>query len=178
MARKIIFFILLLILCFSCKNGNQNSEHILEINNKELEQQIVNYIKVAQSENKGCPFIIRVYCLNINDSITRYVINSEVEPENMKIEPYHFICKIGGRDVFFTMVAGLVKKEWGKKHFFYLRENAYTNFCKSYFPADYKLLVENKQKGYVILDEPEMYYLTFLYDKLIKLEIKRGVPWQ
>lgn len=142
-----------------------------------LEQQISDYIRTTELENKGRPFVIIVFCLNINDSTTRYVISSEINPEAVKMMPYHFVCKIGKRDVFFTMLAGIVRKDWGKRNFFNLKEEAYLEFMKKYFPNDYKLLKEKKQKGYIILYEPDMCYLTFVYDKLVKKEMRRGLPW-
>ena len=75
-----------------------------------LEDEIMAYTKIIESENKNESFVVNVYCTEINDSTNKYVINGIINPELIKMTPYHFICKIGERDVFFTMLAGIVKK--------------------------------------------------------------------
>jgi hypothetical protein len=81
----------------------------VELNNKTLESKILRYTKFTAENNKNQPFVIHVFCLEINDSTTRYIIGSEVEPSDFKSTPYHFVCEVGGQEVFFTMLAGISK---------------------------------------------------------------------
>ena len=175
MAKKITLF-LVLILFISCRQEKQ-SDIYLELNNKTLESEILKYTKLTVENNKNKPFVIRVYCLEINDSTTRYVINSEIDAQIFVSIPYHFVCKVGGQEVFFTMLAGISKYNWRKGVFFKLKESSYLKFMKKHFPEDYKLYVEKKQKGYYILNEPEMYYLTFINEKLVEKRISMGMHY-
>ena len=175
MARQITLF-LVLILLISCRQEKQ-SDIYLELNNKTLESEILRYTKFTAENNKNQPFVIHVLCLEINDSTTRYIIGSEVEPSDFKSTPYHFVCEVGGQEVFFTMLSGISLCNWEKGNFFKLKESSYLKFMKKHFPEDYKLYVEKKQKGYFILNEPEMYYLTFINEKLVEKRISMGMHY-
>lgn len=161
----------------SCTTEKKQNDVYLEINNKELEQQIIEYTEYTDSTTIIHPYVLNVYCLEINDSTNRYIIQGDIDPSIFKMIPYHFICKVGGRDVFFTMLSGIVKKDWGKRNFFNLKESAYVDFMKKYFPEDYKYYIENKEKKVQINYEPNLCYLTFVQDKLVKKEMRRGLPW-
>lgn len=170
----------------SCSTGKRQDNTYLEINNKELERQIIEYASYTDSTMNNSTYILNVYCFEVNDSTSRYVISSDIEPKSMKDIPYHFICKVGERDVFFTMLAGVVRKDWGKRNFFILKESAYVDFVEKYFPEKYKEYLEFERKKLAgtpipekLLDfyEPEMCYLTFVYDKLVKKEMRSGLPW-
>jgi hypothetical protein len=174
MARQIVLF-LVLVLVSSCKHEKQDYVY-LELNNKELESEITKYIKFTEvKENQ--PFIIQVFCMEVNDSTTRYVISSEIVPAMVKACPYHFVCKVAGRDIFFTMLAGISRYNWIKGNFFKLKESSYLNFMQKNFPQDYKLYIQKKHKGYEVLYEPDMYYLTFVNEKIVKKEVRMGLPW-
>jgi len=58
-----------------------------------------------------------------------------------------------------------------------MKESAYADFIKKYFPGDYKYYEEHTQKVPRTMYEPEMCYLTFVNDKLVKKEKRRGLPW-
>jgi hypothetical protein len=175
MAKQITLF-LVLILLISCRQEKQ-SDIYLELNNKTLESEILKYTKFTAENNKNQPFVIRVFCLEINDSTTRYVISSEIEASSFEFIPYHFVCKVGGQEVFFTMLAGISKYKWRKGNFFKLKESSYLKLMKKHFPKDYKQHIEKRQEHLGVLYEPDMYYLTFVNGKLVKKEIKRGMPW-
>ena len=175
MAKKITLF-LVLILFISCRQEKQ-SDIYLELNNKTLESEILKYTKITAKDNKNRPFVIRVFCLEINDSTTRYVIGSDIEASSFEFMPYHFVCKVGGQEVFFTMLAGISKYKWRKGNFFKLKESSYLKFMKKHFPEEYKIYVEKRQERVSDCYEPDMYYLTFVNGKLVKKEIKRGMPW-
>ena len=172
MAKQITLF-LVLILLISCRQEKQ-SDIYLELNNKTLESEILKYTKTTAKEYKNQPFVIRVFCLEINDSTTRYVISSDIEASGFEFIPYHFVCKVGGQEVFFTMLAGI---NLGKGNFFKLKESSYLKFMKKHFPKDYKQYIEKQQEHVGAFHDPDMYYLTFVNGKLVKKEIKRGMPW-
>nr|WP_320039405.1 hypothetical protein [uncultured Bacteroides sp.] len=168
-----IVVLFLMLLTVSCTLNNQSNDY-LELNNKVLEREIEGYAKYADSIFKES-HIINVYCLEVNDSTSRYVVDCVTNPEIIKKWPYHFVCKIGERDVFFTMLAGIVKKDSGNKNFFNMDEKAYGGFIKRYFPGDYKYYKEGMQKAPCNINDIEMYYLTFVNHKLVKKELKRGL---
>jgi len=170
--EKIILVLLLMVTAMSCTMNNQSNDY-LELNNKVLEQEIEGYAKYADSIFQES-HIINVCCLEVNYSTCQYVVDCVTDPEIIKKRPYHFVCKIGERDVFFTMLAGIVKKDSGNKNFFNMDEKAYSGFIKRYFPGDYKYYKEGKQKVPSIINDIEMCYLTFVNLKLVKKELKRG----
>lgn len=175
MGKKIIFLFILICL-FSCIEKNRTNVYYLEIDNKELEEQIISYTKIIKSENKNNSFIIRVFCIEVNDSTTRYIINGESDPTLIKMWPYHFICKVGNENVFFTMLSGIVRRR-NEKNFFKLNKTSYLDFLKNYFPEDYKYQVKDIVKHSQLMYEPEMCYLTFMNNILVKKEMRRGLPW-
>lgn len=174
---KIMKFLVMMLIITSCTAEKKQDDVYLKINNKELEYQIIEYTKIVESEIKNRSFVITVYCAEVNDSTSRYMINGIIDPKMVKMIPYHFICKVGEHDVFFTMLPGIVKKDSGKRNFFDLKESAYSDFMEKYFPKDYKYYKENKQKEFQVMYEPDMCYLTFVYDKLVKKEMKSGLHW-
>lgn len=175
MAKQITIF-LVLILLISCRQEKQSYIY-LELNNKTLESEILKYTKFTAENNKNQPFVIHVFCLEINDSTARYVIDSDIDAEILEFTPYHFVCKVGGQEVFFTMLAGISKYNWGKGNFFKLKESSYLKFMKKHFPKDYKQHIEKRQEHVGACYDPDMYYLTFVNGKLVKKEIKMGMPW-
>lgn len=58
-----------------------------------------------------------------------------------------------------------------------MHEKAYGGFIKRYFPGDYKYYKDGTQKVPSVIDDIEMCYLTFVNDKLVKKELRRGLPW-
>lgn len=176
------FFILATLFIVSCSNQKEGNETYLEINNKVLEKEIIEYDKFIDS-TVSKPYVINVYCIEKNDSITRYVIGAIDGLDILEIIPYHFICKINNKDVYFTMYSGLVFGD--KNHnFFKLKQTEIERIMKKHFPEEYSRYLINKEKEkkgeiYEIVMstfEPEMYYLTFNRDKLIKKEIRSGLP--
>lgn len=176
MVKKIIF-LALVVLLISCNIVNKQSNVYLDLNNKQLEQQIINYSKYSDSLNKDRTYILRVYCSEVNDSTNRFVIESNIDIELIKMMPYHFICKVDGHEVFFTMLSGIVKKDWGKRNFFNLKQSSYLDLMKQYFPEEYKNYIKNEKTFPRVIYEPDLCYLTFINDKLVKKEMKRGLPW-
>lgn len=122
-------------------------------------------------------------CIEKDDSITRYVIGAIDGTDILDMFPYHFICRINNKDVFFTM--RLANVYMGKNHnFFKLKSSEIERIMKKYFPEEYANHLEHIEKDRkgemytvtVSIFEPEMYYLTFNRNILINKEIKRGMP--
>jgi len=185
MKIKLFYFLLLLLLC-SCKSKHQQDDIFLEINNKELEKQIVEYKNQTDSLLGDKSYFLQVYCMEVNDSTNRYVITSEISEKMLDVLPYHFVCKVDGQDVYFTMLAGIERVHWPPHNFFKLKQSVYEQFMKKHFPENYKTYMDNKRKkaeGIEVYEtmfdlyEPDMYYLTFVRDKLVKKESRSGLPW-
>lgn len=170
-----IVVLLLMVSAMSCTMNNQSNDY-LELNNKVLEQEIEGYAKFVDPQIDE-PYVIRVFCFEVNDTTSRYVIHFITQPEDIQMCPYHFVCKIGERDVFFTMLAGVGKTGWKDNNFFYLKKEACDEFVKKYLPDDYKYYEKGTNKVPWVLYDTEMCYLTFVNDKLVKKELRRGLPW-
>jgi hypothetical protein len=174
MVRNI--YILILFLIFISCSQNYTAEY-LEISNSELKSQIIEYVNHTDSLLVKTPYSIDVCCMNVNDSTTRYVISSNIDSKTLRMFPYHFICKVNGRDIYFVMLAGIVKKDWGKRNFFNLKTTTKIEYMRKNFPEEYRKYKNKIDDGVFILYEPEMCYLTFIEDKLVKKEMRRGLPW-
>jgi hypothetical protein len=182
MRTRNLFLILTTLLLIACSKNKEKDETYLELNNKDLEREIIKYDKFIDSICSKS-YVIRVNCIEKNDSITRYVIGAIDGTHILDMFPYHFICRINNKDVFFTMRSGLVY--FGKKqNFFNLKSSEIERIMKKYFPEEYSehlKNIERKRKGELTtvtmtIFEPEMYYLTFNRNRLINKEIERGMP--
>ena len=182
MRTRKIFWILTALFLVACSKNKEKDETYLELSNKDLEREIIKYDKFIDSI---CPksYVIHVNYIEKNDTITRYVIGALDGTDILDMFPYHFICRINNKDVFFTMRSANVYM--GKNHnFFKLKSSEIERIMKKYFPEEYVTHLENKEKDRkgetynvtMSIFEPEMYYLTFNRDKLINKEIKRGMP--
>nr|WP_320039407.1 hypothetical protein [uncultured Bacteroides sp.] len=170
-----IVVLFLMLLTVSCTMNNQSNDYLV-LNNKVLEREIEGYAKFVDPQINE-PYVISVFCSEVNDSTSRYIINFITDPEDIQMWPYHFVCKIGERDVFFTMLAGIGKIGWKNNNFFYLKKEACDEFVKKYLPDDYKYYKKGTNKVPLVLYDTEMCYLTFVNDKLVKKELRRGLPW-
>lgn len=132
------------------------------------------YTKFYKSIYNEKPFLINRYCIEVNHTTSRFVIDGKLEPEILKRNPYHFICKVDNCDVFFTMLSSLVQKDCGKRNFFALKENDYIKFIKEYLPGYYK---DPTLEQVTYFDDLELFYLTFVNGELVKKEIRTGAPW-
>ena len=172
------FKILLLILLFtSCKSNKNNENYYLEINNKELIKQIIEYKHFIESLNQANSFVLKIYCLELNDSVNKYVISKESSAFGFSNNSYNFKCKVEDFDVLFIMVSGLVNSpDYGKTNlnFFKVKQSIILEDIKKYFPEDYKYFMKNGNFPPPDIFEPEILHLTFIRDKLVKKAYKRG----
>lgn len=172
--QKVIINFILFVGLLSC--NSKDSSVYLELNNSELEREISIYMSNVKFKNEQNS-IIHVYCKDIDDSTSQYVIGAEIDPNMIKDMPYNFVCLVDNRKVFFTMLAGIDKNYFGKNNMFILKNDTYLEFVKNNFPKEYERIKHKKTDDVYLLYEPEMYYLTFTNNKLVKKEIRRGVPW-
>jgi len=172
------FKILLLILLFtSCKSNKNNENYYLEINNKELIKQIIEYKHFIESLNQANSFVLKIYCLELNDSVNKYVISKESSAFGFLNNSYNFKCKVEDFDVLFIMVSGLVNSpDYGKTNlnFFKVKQSIILEDIKKYFPEDYKYFMKNGNFPPPDMFEPEILHLTFIRGKLVKKAYKRG----
>lgn len=180
MAKIIKYLFTTVILLTACsETRKQQTDLYLEINNLELSGQIMEYKNYLDSTLSNKPYILRVSCFEINDSTSKYVISSDIQAYSFAMEPYHFKCKLNKTDVYFTMASGIVKSnDYGKtnNNFFKVSQNAIIEDVKKYFPKDYQYYLKYGQYPMNYIYDPELLYLTFIENRLVKKTYKRGLP--
>jgi len=172
---KIIRVLVLITVLTSCVKNRVEDNCYLEINNKELIQQIKVYKNFSDSVNRGRPYILNVSCYGPNDSTEKYTISSSVDAIGLILYPYHFICKVENYEVFFTMVSGIVESpDYGKtdKNFFKIKQNFILEHIKKYFPKDYEKYENYLKTGHFpppnLIYEPKQLHLSFINGRLVK----------
>jgi len=176
MVKHVQIFVILIFL-ISCKNVEINNSPI-EINNPILLQKIQKYKSYTDKINNGKPYIIRVYCREINDSTNKFVITNELNAIAFKMTSYHFKCKVDNFEVFFVMLSGVVENNSyteKDKNFFRVNEKVLLNDIKCHFPIAYKLYKKNGYFTFDFIHDPENLYLVFIHDKLVSEKFKRGM---
>ena len=174
---KILLFVLLFTSCNSNKNNKNHENYYLEINNKELTKQIIEYKHFIDSLSQGRSFVLTVYCLEINDSVNKYVVSFISSAFGLSNHSYHFKCKVEDFDVLFIMVSGLVNSpDYGKTdlNFFKVKQPVILADIKKYFPEEYKDFIKYGNFPPPDMFEPEILHLTFVRDKLVKKIYRRG----
>lgn len=178
MVKQFKIFVLL-ILITSCTSQKKTDVHIeltntdahMELTNKVLEREILEYSKYIDSITTTRPYILLVNISEVNDSTVQYHISCDIDGGIVKMRPYHFICKVGNKNVFFTLGAKALNENSG---FFKMKENAYADFLRKYFPHEYETYKKLKtaKKGEfvkvtIVCFEPETCFLTFVNGKLV-----------
>lgn len=173
---KIFVLLILMISCTSQKKTDVNIELTntdanMELTNKVLEREILEYSKYIDSMTTIRPYILLVNISEINDSTVQYHISCDIDGSSVEMWPYHFICKAGNKNVFFTLGAKALNEKAG---FFKMKESAYADFLRKYFPRQYetyKKLKTAKKGAFVevtiVCFEPETCFLTFVNGKLV-----------
>lgn len=167
---KIVAFLSICLFFLSgCRHGTRPEECFLELNNKELEREITAFTEDKEKESGNRNFMVNVGCIDINDSIKRYILFYNSQGWVWRVSPFHFVCRVGGRDVLFTMVAANSYPEM----LFDMDEWAYMYYLKKYYPQEYEAQRTGGTWSQSVYDG-ENYYLTFLNGKLIDKRISRG----
>ncbi len=153
----------------SCQDSGSD-EYYLEINNEELEREIIDFIEECKNISIKRDFTVSVHCKDLNDSIKRYTLL--YEPQAV-LSCYHFICKVGDRDVLFYMNAGQ-DNSW--QSFFEQKEFAWLDMMKRNFPDEYDARKEERVFPIMLYHGPNR-YLTFLNGKLINVTNMPGLTF-
>lgn len=103
--KTVVFLSVCLLLLAGCRHDARPEEYFLELDNKELEREIIAFTKEKEKESGNRNFMVNVGCKDINDSIKRYILFYSSQGWSWRVSPFHFVCRVGGRDVMFTMVA-------------------------------------------------------------------------
>lgn len=161
-------------LCFSC--NNKDDDLYMEIANTDLKEELKFCVDSLNSIHQGQDYAIRVYCQNINDSIRRFTVSTEIDYDIWYHCPYHFKSKVGGKDILFVMLAGQETDRGFEKPFFTLDSTRYSNVVKKYFPKIYKKYGLQNYRNPEVIYEPPLIHLTFLNGKLIGKCHEMGMP--
>lgn len=102
--ETVVFLSVCLLLLAGCRHDARPEEYFLELDNKELEREIIAFTKEKEQESGNRNFMVNVGCKDINDSIKRYILFYNSQGWSWRVSPFHFVCRVGGRDVMFTMV--------------------------------------------------------------------------
>ena len=136
--------------------------NLVELDNPVLEDEIISYDKSLKSSMGQQPYMVDVFCREINDSVQRYVITSIVDVEFLDDFPFHFVCNVRGIPVLFTMMAGRDNWNFRNKPFFKLNEEKKADMMRSLFSK-------------IITYDPTNVYLTFYDNKLVGKEVHQGL---
>lgn len=168
--RTIVKIIIIGMLFSSCTKNNKKDYVYLEINNKQLEHEIIEFTKIAENQYKEDSVVIVVEYYHVNDSTMNFTITNEF---NYEYEAYHFVCEINGRDVYFQDVGFRRFINDRKKSFFQLKKECVEDITKKYYPRKLTEVKSYKVGNceYVIMPNFYSYqclYLTFVRDRLVK----------
>jgi hypothetical protein len=173
---NIFLFILFLCCASSCnKDTDRELECTIEIQNKDLKEAITEYQEKMFCEFKeeiehGDSVYVEVWRKDINDSISRYILDVEVNMEGLKYDTPFDLCKINGHYV--------IVSHRSVYHFHHspitLTEEVCRNYEKKLFPKQYERR-DKKLMRSILACGPECYYLTFLRDSLIDKTLKFGM---
>lgn len=167
--KTVVFLSVCLLLLAGCRHDARPEEYFLELDNKELEREIIAFTKEKEKENGNRNFMVNVGCKDINDSIKRYILFYKSQGWSWRVSPFHFVCRVGGRDVMFTMIAANSYPDM----LFDMDEWAYMYYLRKYYPQEYEAQRTGRE-WYQTVYDGENCYLTFLNGKLIDKRISRG----
>lgn len=161
--KKAVYILLSLLLFASC--GRVHDKYCYhELSNKELEREILEYTRIRKNLYGNDKFIVKVMYQNINDSMTYYKISHDRTTHGWTEQPFHFVCKVGGRDVLFTKMSD--GDGYQRKEFFNVKKDLKVKLMRKYFKDEYRYY----RKGWrypKYVDRTYQYNLMFLNGKLI-----------
>lgn len=173
-------FLIILFLFYSCKEQKCNIM-LVDVNKKELVKAIDEYYDYIETDfplkNDGYPLYLIAYFKQINDSLSRYVINPIYYVRDLEYTSCQFITVVHGHLVFFTMHSNNQTREFKHPDIF-LSKDTYMEIMKKYFPKDYEEELNINKYGKIyrkILNwDCKSYYLTLLRDSLIDKQLLHG----
>ncbi len=182
---RIIFIFSIFLLFVSCKRDSDEyafdkDTYILQ--NKELEEQIIEYKKYVYSSDSlmianGDSVTIHVFYKVLNDSLDRFVIVSITDPEIVKEYcPYQCVIKVDGTDIFFHF-AYWENHRTSKTKYVGMFDKAYEAFVKRFYPKTLEpVFINGKQVEVITIYDQILYFLTFKNGSLIDVAKERGLP--
>lgn len=175
---KTVLLIIIGAMIVSCDNSAPNEFYpTIELNNESLKDEITSFcdkckIHEWSSTTEDAP-VIYLYAREINDSVKRFIISIDDNPDVTPIVmPFLFTCKVGQYNVFVCMPVAYQKKK-NAKNFFRLSDESFQQFKKKYFP----ITTEREEKtgvGSYTFTHKDSRFLTFLNDSLIDCTDKMG----
>lgn len=161
--RKLFICSILLLVFVSC--GRKSDDYCcMELTNKELEHEILEYTRIRKKLYGNDKFIVTVSYENINDSMTNFVISHDRTTHEWTKSPFLFVCKVGGRDVLFKKVSS--NDGYEREPFFNVKKDLKVKLMRKYFKDEYRQYRKgNTYPEYV--DRTNKYYLKFSNGKMI-----------
>lgn len=167
--RVLINIAILALIFSSCTKNSKKDCIYLEINNKQLEREIIEFTKIAKNPNKEDSIVVIVNYQHVNDSTMRFGITNCFSYD---YEPFHFVCEINGRDVYFKDCDLENRINNSKKEFFKLKKSTKDEITNKYYPSKLKETTYVVGKD-TIIKMPNFYTyqectLTFIRDSLVE----------
>jgi hypothetical protein len=173
-ANKIFSLILLVFLFIACARETEKYVY-LEIDNKELKNEIYGFIQKLDSTVE-CNYVIWVELMELNDSVIQYLVYPNTTFAFLDIDPFHFICSVDNRPVFF--VINNLSKVGYESPYFKLKSEVIMDLIKQNFPEEYKEILKKKDDQLflpnITNEYPETLRLIFTNGKLTEKKAGRG----
>ena len=156
-----IYLFTILSILASCDNCRDNQLlPSVEINSKELQNAILEYDSIVRHRFKDEKYILSLYEITVNDSVTQFSISYDLGTAWLQEYPIS-LAKVKDKYILVSS---------GKTHFGILTTEKVLQkeIARRYFPEEYRML----EKGmtidcYIVNDAPSM-NLTFCNEKLKK----------
>ena len=156
-----IYLFAILPILASCDNCRDNQLlPSVEINSKELQNAILEYDSIVRHRFKDEKYILSLYEITVNDSVTQFSISYDLGTAWLQEYPIS-LAKVKDKYILVSS---------GKTHFGILTTEKVLQkeIARRYFPEEYRML----EKGmtidcYIVNDAPSM-NLTFCNEKLKK----------
>lgn len=181
--KRYLLLISSMILLFGCsvnKSKHKAEYYMFEVSDKALEGEMAKFISVIKKRDNihygkcdSVRFAID-YC-RINDSIECYVVSPFVDPEILRSNPFHVMCKVKNDTCFFR-----IAKRSLSRSAICLSDSSYRRMASRYFPLTYSNYI-SKHESVVqyfptILYEPELCCITVRNGAIIETHTYRGLP--
>ncbi len=174
--KKIIITLLTLFLLLSCIQQEKGKMEILEINNSELKKEISSFIQRLDTTLEY-KYVMWADCNEINDSVFEYLIYPNSTFGFLNVDPFHFVCSVDKRPVFFAMKS--LSRVGCESPFFKLKQEVVMDLIKREFPEEYNDLMKLKDNElylpFVHKEYPETLILVFTNGKLTEKKIGHGL---
>jgi hypothetical protein len=148
----------------------------LEINNAELKKEISHFMQRLDTTVEY-KYVMWVKCNVIKDTISEYFIFPNPTFAFLDSEPFHFVCSVDERPVFFE-VRSLSSIDC-ETPVFKIKREALMDLIKREFPKEYNDLMQLKENEvylpFIPNEYPETLVLIFINGKLSNKKNGRGL---